>query len=109
LSVQFDYRTLRRVEEIRDLDMFIDSKMTFLGHIEAVRVIRDNSVTITHIRCCTFRFSDQISSMPRMFGHRNKGLILRKKKGSCLLTMLCVFWCVLNHLLTEEKRQVYFL
>jgi hypothetical protein len=81
-------RVLGRVEEIRDLDLLLDSKMTFLCHIEAV-ISKSSEMLVfikgdsrefsdpIHIRCCTFLLSDQISSMPQVFDHRIKEFTLR--------------------------------
>jgi hypothetical protein len=52
-SVQFVYRiggsALGRVEEIRDLGMLLDSKMTFLCHIEVV--ISKSTRMLGFIKC----------------------------------------------------------
>jgi hypothetical protein len=91
--VQFDYgiggSALARVEEINDLGLLLDSKMSFLCHIEAVisksstildsikRVSREFSDPYTYKLCCSFCLADQISSIPRVLGHRIKRFTLQ--------------------------------
>jgi hypothetical protein len=59
-TVQFDYRiggsAFGRVEEIRDLDVLLDSRMTFSCHIEAV--ISRSSRMLGFIKRVSREFSD---------------------------------------------------
>jgi hypothetical protein len=59
-AVQFEYRiggrALGRVEEIRDLSVLLDSKMTLLSHIEAV--ISKSSRMLVFIKRVSREFSD---------------------------------------------------